>query len=109
MGRRERLAMSQIIFWVSAVFILYTYVGYPAALWLWRRLARPRPPQRGAETPCVSIVVTVRNEAANIRQKIEDLLALDYPADRLEILVASDASTDATHAIVASFTDARVR
>src|SRR5207302_8548916 len=91
--------MNQLIFWCSALFILYTYAGYPLLLWIWRRLARPRLPIQGSETPYVSILVTVRNEAGQIRQKIEDLLAIDYPADRFEILVASDASTDGTQAI----------
>src|SRR5262249_39415013 len=80
--------------------ILYTYVGYPLALWVWRRAARPRPPSAEPRTPSVSILVTVRNEEAHIARKLEDLLALDYPADRMEVLVVSDASTDATHAIV---------
>src|SRR5438132_1191920 len=100
--------LSKTVFWFSTAFILYTYAGYPLAVWLWRRLARPRPPARHDATPFVSILVTVRNEEANIRRKLADLLAIDYPADRFEILVASDASTDGTHLLVEQCSDPRV-
>src|SRR5205085_8913560 len=63
----------------------------------------------GGDTPFVSILVTVRNEAGPIRRKIQDLLAIDYPAERFEVLIASDASTDGTQAIVREFADPRVR
>src|SRR5262249_2599757 len=72
--------MKQLIFWSSVLFILYTYAGYPLLLWAWRRLTGPRPPLEGSETPFVSILVTVRNEVEHIRRKIQDLLAIDYPA-----------------------------
>lgn len=101
--------MAQAIFWASAAFIFYTYVGYPLLLWAWRLVARPRPPRREAATPFVSIILTVRNEEANIRRKLADLLSLDYPADRFEVLVASDASTDRTHEYVQQYKDTRVR
>ena len=74
--------MKQLIFWSSVLFILYTYVGYPLLLWVWRRLTSPRPPLEGGDTPFVSILVTVRNEAGPIRRKIQDLLAIDYPTGR---------------------------
>src|SRR5262245_20811356 len=106
---RWELDMLTTLFWGGATFILYTYVGYPLALWVWRRVARPRPPRQEAAEPFVSIIVTVRNEEANVGRKLADLLAMDYPADRFEVLVASDASTDGTHAIVAACKDARVR
>ena len=67
--------MLTILFWGGATFILYTYVGYPLALWIWRRVARPRPPRQAAAEPFVSIIVTVRNEEANIGRKLADLLA----------------------------------
>lgn len=101
--------MIQTIFWCSALFIFYTYAGYPLLLWAWRRLARPAAPRRGTDMPAVSILVTVRNEAAHIEQKIQDLLAIDYPSESFEILIASDASTDGTQAIVRDFNAPRVR
>lgn len=101
--------METIIFWLAISFVVYTYVGYPAVLWLWRRAARPNAPARLETTPMVSIIVTVRNEVASVRRKIEDLLASDYPADRIEIWVASDASTDGTNEVVNAWDDPRVR
>src|SRR3954453_74251 len=101
--------MTQLIFWSSVLFILYTYAGYPLLLCVWRRLARPRPRLEGSDTPFVSILVTVRNEAGHIRAKIQDLLAIDYPAECFEVLVASDASTDGTQAIVREFAHRPVR
>jgi cellulose synthase/poly-beta-1,6-N-acetylglucosamine synthase-like glycosyltransferase len=101
--------MIDALFWASTAFIVYTYAGYPLLLWAWRRLSPPRPPRCEAATPFLSIVLTVRNEEAAIRRKLADLLSVDYPSDRFEILVASDASTDRTHDYVRQYTDARVR
>ena len=90
---------------------LYTYGAYPAALWLLarRRAARAaRAPRRpainsGVDRPLVSIVVPAYNEEAQIRGTIEALLAQDYPADRRQILILSDASTDRTDEIVSEY------
>jgi len=89
-------------FWISAVLIGYAYVGYPMWLWL-RSWWSPRPIRRGPFAPAVSAVMTVRNEEAVIAQKIENLLALDYPAEKLEVVVVSDGSTDRTPAILNEF------
>ena len=88
------------LFWLSAGLIAYTYAGYP--LWLWvRAQVRPRPARRGAIEPKVSVLMVVRNEEAVLRDKLNNLLQLDFPAERCEIVVVSDASTDATEAILA--------
>ena len=82
---------------------LYTYVGYPAilkALGLIRRPARMPSP---VAWPHISIMVPVYNEAAVIAGTLERILAAEYPLDRRQILVVSDASTDATHEIVSRF------
>ena len=82
----------------------YAYVGYPIVLVIagWR--TRPRSVRKLTDDlPRVSIVLPVYNEAAVIADTLEAVLALDYPADRRQILVISDASTDATEAIVAGF------
>ena len=83
------------VFWGGAAVILYTYVGYPVAVWLAARV-RPRPVRRGDATPSVSLVIVAYNEAACIARKLENCVALDYAAEQLEIVVASDGSTDAT-------------
>jgi glycosyltransferase involved in cell wall biosynthesis len=96
------------VFFVSVALVAYTYVGYPLVLWALTRI-RAREARRQAITPSVSIIVAARNEADKIRRKIEHSLALDYPADRLEILVASDASDDGTDDIVREYAARGVR
>ncbi len=96
-------------FWISAAFITYSYFGYP--LWLWFRSRwSPRPVRRGAVEPEVSVAMVVRDEEAAIALKMGNLLALDYPREKLEIVVVSDGSCDGTPAILGEFAkDARVR
>jgi biofilm PGA synthesis N-glycosyltransferase PgaC len=86
-------------FWLAAALIAYTYVGYPAWLWV-RALWRGRPVLRGACTPFVSIVMVVRNEEDVLESKLKNLLELDYPQGMSEIVVVSDGSTDRTEAIL---------
>jgi glycosyltransferase involved in cell wall biosynthesis len=87
------------LFWGSLGALAWTHVGYPAAMGALARI-RPRPVRKGEHTPSVALVVSAHNEEAVIRRRIENALALDYPADRLEIVVASDGSTDLTDALV---------
>jgi cellulose synthase/poly-beta-1,6-N-acetylglucosamine synthase-like glycosyltransferase len=97
------------VFAVSAAWVVWTFVGYPAALWAWSRAAgRVRPVASAPIEPEVVIVVVVHNEAAGIRAKLESCTAQRYPADRLRILVVSDGSTDGTGEAVRAFGDARV-
>lgn len=94
----------KVVFWMSLTIILYVYAGYPLALAMaaWRA----RPSRRDDHFfPTVSLVIAAYNEEAVIREKLENSLALDYPQDRLEIVVASDGSTDATNDIVQGFAD----
>lgn len=97
------------IFWIGAAWIAYVYVGYLAVLAviaLWRRV---RPVlSEGAELPAVSVLISARNEEQDIGWKIAETLAWDYPQDRLTVLVASDASDDATDSIVRGIDDPRV-
>ena len=88
-------------FWIAAGLIAYTYVGYAGWLRL-RALWSSRPVRRGACQPSVSIVMVVRNEAEILPDKLSNLMELDYPADRCEIIVVSDGSTDATEAILSA-------
>jgi len=90
-----------IIFWVAVALVTYTYAGYPLILALASRLRRPRVwPEH---TPSLTLIIAAYDEAAVIEAKLRDTLALDYPADRLQVIVAADGSTDATAAIAASF------
>lgn len=97
-----------IVFLGSAGAILYSYIFYPLLLAvLPRRRRHLRSDVR--EWPSCSILVSVFNEEKHIRERIENLLALDYPADKIEILVGSDGSTDATNGIVRESNDPRVK
>ena len=87
-------------------FCLYTYIGYPALLKLAGSLRRaPRRAAPPEEWPSISITIPVHNEAEVIAGTLEQILELDYPAERRQILVVSDASSDGTDAIVSSFAD----
>ena len=91
---------------------VYLYFGYPAIVW-WRARYRPRPVRAvaGAPLPSLTVVVPAFDEEAVIGDKVANTLAASYPADRFEMLVVSDGSTDGTEAIVAerSAADPRVR
>jgi len=104
--------MAKLLFWISAGFTIYVYFGYPILLWGLQALLRAAPRKQEVE-PSVSLLVAAYNEAAVIADKIRNSLALDYPSDKLEVVVASDGSKDATAEIVQSFshgeTGGRVR
>ena len=91
-----------ILFWLCAAAMAYVYVGYPLLLFLVSRVVRRRV-AKAAITPTVTMVIAAYNEEQAIAKKLENSLALDYPADKLDILVASDGSTDATNRIVSEF------
>jgi cellulose synthase/poly-beta-1,6-N-acetylglucosamine synthase-like glycosyltransferase len=95
-------------FWVSLGVCVYIYFGYPALLWVVSRL-RPRRVAERDVTPLATFVIPAYNEERNIAAKIENTLSLDYPSDRIEVLVVSNGCTDATNAIVRGFSDPRVR
>ena len=95
-------------FWTSATVIVYVYAGYPLALWLLRALGFSRPVRQASIEPPVTLVVSAYNEVAVIAEKVRNSLALDYPADSLQIMVVSDASSDGTDAAVQAFRDPRV-
>lgn len=95
-------------FWLSVSFVGFVYLGYPAWLWVRARFRR-RAVIRGPITPEVSIVVAVRNGAKYLPAKLLNLSELDYPSDRMEIIVVSDGSTDETNRILSEPTDSRVK
>lgn len=88
-------------FWFSVAFVAYVYVGYPAWLALRARF-RAKPVHPAPITPDVSIIMAIHNGAAYLREKLENLSKLDYPKDRLEIIVVSDGSIDETDNILAA-------
>jgi poly-beta-1,6-N-acetyl-D-glucosamine synthase len=91
------------VFWSSVSILAYTYAGYPSWLWLRSRF-RARPVKASAGTPSISIVMVVRNEAGVLEEKLRNLLALDYPAELIEVIVVSDGSTDGTNDILRQHT-----
>jgi len=96
--------MAEVAFWSSVALVLYAHLGYPFAL-MALSLIRNRPVEKGTVTPRVSFIIAARNEEGRIREKIENTLSQDYPSDRLEIIVASDCSTDRTEEIVSAYSD----
>jgi len=103
----------KFVFWIAAALVGYSYLGYPAWLWLRSRWS-PRPARRSSgpssATPTVSAVMVVRNEESVIARKLDNLLTLDYPQGNLEVIVVSDGSSDRTPAILAGYArDSRVR
>jgi poly-beta-1,6-N-acetyl-D-glucosamine synthase len=95
-------------FWLVSVVLLYTYLGYPlliAAL----GVLRSRRVTRMPIVPSVSVLVAAYNEERCIAKKVSNCLSLDYPQERLEIVVGSDGSTDGTADTVEAFANDRVR
>jgi biofilm PGA synthesis N-glycosyltransferase PgaC len=85
----------RFLFWFSIIAIVYTYVGYPAGIWLLARI-RGRKTSKAPTTPSVTVVLACHNEEANIAARLRNLAESDYPADLIEIVVVSDGSTDRT-------------
>jgi biofilm PGA synthesis N-glycosyltransferase PgaC len=112
----------EALFWCSLGFIVYAYVGYPALLAAWTRAVASREGSipnragtsefpsviRDSRPPRVSVIIAARNEAQRLPSRIDNILASDYPMDRIEIIVASDGSSDDTAAALAPYRD-RVR
>jgi glycosyltransferase involved in cell wall biosynthesis len=93
---------AELVFWCSVALIVYAYAGYPCVLLALTRL-RDRPVRKAPITPRVSFIIAAHNEEQQIAAKIENTLRQDYPRDAMEIIVASDCSTDGTDEIVRSF------
>jgi cellulose synthase/poly-beta-1,6-N-acetylglucosamine synthase-like glycosyltransferase len=100
--------LATALFWLSAGVLVYVHLLVPVLLRVLSSFVRRNPVPEGP-LPGVTVVISARNEEKHLRAKIENTLALDYPPERLEILVISDASTDGTAAVVRAFTDPRVR
>lgn len=96
--------MAKIIFWLILGILFYTYLGYPIFILLLSFFFKNKI-QKGDIEPNVTFLITAYNEEKNIREKLKNTLSLDYPIERLEIIVASDSSEDRTEEIVREFTD----
>jgi glycosyltransferase involved in cell wall biosynthesis len=94
--------MSEALFWTSFLLLVYIYLGYPLVAWL-RGHFCPKRATRAPIEPLVSVIVVAHNEAERIAARIENLLGSDYPGNKLEIIVGSDGSTDATVEIAAGY------
>ena len=95
------------VFWVSLAVCAWVYAGYPLLL-LALAAARPRPVRAAPVTPAVTILIPAHNEEGVIADKLANCRALDYPPDRLEVLVVSDGSTDGTERIAAAHPGVRL-
>ncbi|HYV20138.1 MAG TPA: glycosyltransferase family 2 protein [Verrucomicrobiae bacterium] len=84
-----------MIFWLALLLLLHAYLGYPALIGAWAML-RPHPTPKGSRLPQVTILVVAHDESEQIAARIDNLSALDYPRESLEILIVSDGSTDGT-------------
>jgi cellulose synthase/poly-beta-1,6-N-acetylglucosamine synthase-like glycosyltransferase len=98
------------LFWGAAATVAYTYVGFPLLL-LARAQLRPRPWRAlsGAEPPTVTVVIAAHNEETAIGDKVRNVLSLEYPPDRLDCVVVSDGSTDATVSVASEAGGDRVQ
>lgn len=99
------------VFWSCAVLFTYVYAGYPLVMAVWSAFcSRDRPRGAGAEPlPTVSVIVAAYNEAFYIVDKVANALDLDYPADRLQVIVVSDGSDDGTSELVRAMSDPRLK
>lgn len=104
------MAIPLVLFWLTAALIGYVYLGYPALLFLLERVRRTRRATFPAVfEPTVSLIISAYNEERRIAAKLDNSLALDYPRDKLEIIVVSDGSRDRTAEITRGYADRGVR
>lgn len=106
------MSNAETVLWIALAGVIYSYLGYPILIWAFSRLfggQATASPLADSNLPNVSLLIAAHNEERWIRQRVENALALEYPPDKLEIVVASDGSTDATAAIVREFAAKNVR
>ncbi len=101
--------MAEFLFWSFLALIVYTYFGYMLLLKLILLVKGPEGTKKEEITPRVSLLISVYNEERIIKRKIENSLSLDYPQDKLEVMVISDASNDKTHDIVKGYASRGVK
>ena len=99
------------LFWISLSLLFYTYFGYPLLLLILSTVRRPNRHLSDAETqtqPSLSIIIPVHNEEAIIEQKIGNTLSLNYPKERLDVILVSDGSTDRTEELIRNIRSDRI-
>lgn len=94
-------------FWGSLLILVYAYLGYPLLLEVWAPV-RVRPWRRAPTLPTVTVVVAAWDEAPTLPRRITNLLAQEYPAARLDVIIVSDGSTDRTDEVMRQFNAGRV-
>ena len=99
--------MIELLFWICVAAILYTYLGYPVAVWLLGRVRNTKI-QKANISPRVSVVIACHNEQANIAARIKNLNECDYPRDLVEIIIVSDGSSDQTADVAQSLSSDRI-
>jgi cellulose synthase/poly-beta-1,6-N-acetylglucosamine synthase-like glycosyltransferase len=104
---RARMTALLVVFWISLAALAWTHVAYPAFAELFAQVA-PRRIHKADIEPFVTVVVAAYNEEPVIARRIENLLELDYPRDKLQIVVSSDASSDRTEAIALQYPGVQV-
>jgi biofilm PGA synthesis N-glycosyltransferase PgaC len=97
--------MAAVLFFIVFGLLVYTYLLYPALLFVLAKLFGRRPTALGGYVPGVSMIIAAHNEERVIDAKIQNCLRLDYPKDKLEVVIASDGSVDATNDIVRAYAD----
>lgn len=99
-----------ILFWIAVILVFYTYIGFPLAVILRGLLwGHPYKNKELTASPTVSIVISAYNEVRSIGAKLDNILSMDFPRNRLEVVIASDGSTDGTDAIVEAYKEHGVK
>ena len=87
------------VFWISLGAVAYSYLGYPLVLWVLSKLL-PKPIAKAPLEPRISVVIAAHNEVETLPSKIQNLQLVDYPQDKIEIVISSDGSTDGTNELL---------
>jgi cellulose synthase/poly-beta-1,6-N-acetylglucosamine synthase-like glycosyltransferase len=97
----------QFLFLFSLLVVFYATIGYPLVLWLLAMMFR-KPVTKAEGTPYISILLSAHNEEKNIAARIDNLLALDYPREKMDIIIGSDGSTDETYRILKKLSEEKM-
>ena len=97
-----------VVYWSCLLLLVYVFAGYPLAIRCWSWL-RPRRRCKLQITPTVTVVMVIHDGAELVRAKLENLLELDYPADKIDIVVACDGCRDDTAVLCRTFSGLRIR
>ena len=93
------------IFWLSVLLIFYSYAVYPAGLYIFQRFTKTPDFIKSDDLPAISILISAYNEEAVIKGRIENIFNMDYPQDKIELIIATDGSDDKTNEIIESYQD----